>query len=47
MKIETREKEEIKKFERVFRDSWKIAKEKGIEKEDIAEEIKAIRNEKN
>lgn len=34
----------IKEFEKVFKNSWKTAKEKGITKEDVVEEIKAVRN---
>ena len=39
--------ENMKEFEKVFRSAWKTAKEKGVKKEDVAEEIKAVRKKEN
>ena len=37
----------MREFERIFRSAWKTAKERGIKKEDVAEEIRAVRNKEN
>ncbi len=36
----------MEEFERVFKSAWKIAKSKGITKEDVEKEIKAVRTNK-
>lgn len=35
-----------KEFDRVFKNAWKKAKERGITRENVAEEIAAVRREK-
>ena len=37
---------DIEEFEKLFKSTWKIAKERGITKEDVAKEIQAYRKEK-
>jgi len=38
-----RDGKEFVRFEKVFRGAWKIAKEKGVKKKDVGEEIRKVR----